>query len=131
MKMLRNYYFENLFDEEKSMEYEKSMELEIYYNKVLFMAKKIENDETVIGKSSTMGFVDIDISSIDSQKEFSRLILKILRENDKYYVTDISSNIVYLNKTRLEKNTKYEIDDGDILLGISPNNAFGIKVKRR
>ncbi|MBM7560018.1 PIN domain-containing protein [Marinitoga litoralis] len=111
--------FENLFDiEEKE---ENNLKIEVYLKNKIVLSKELKYDEIIIGRSVES---DVDISEFDSEKSFSRKILRILRVEGKYYVEDISNNEVILNKKVMEKDKRYEIRNGDKMI---INRKIGIK----
>lgn len=76
---------------------------------------KMKKREITIGRSSTKGFVDIDLSSIKQSKKISRIQCKIvLIEDDVFFLINLGSAI-YLDGDKIIKNEKKRIKDKSIL----------------
>lgn len=92
-----------------------SITLQVYNKKQEIMENTYIYDEITIGRG--IPGLDIDLKNYDPEKNISRKHLKILRENNKYYVVRISKKTpIYLNRKIILPDEKKEIKKEDKLV---------------
>lgn len=98
--------------------------IQIYKDKTLFIEYPFNYDEITIGRSNYK--VDIDLNKLDDEKRISRNQLAITRENDKYYIRNISkkNSLIIDGKTLYPKEKRELEKDSKIVI----NKKIGIKL---
>lgn len=111
------YGYIHIIDSEEEHRYEGRDRLKIYINGRVYKCECIMFDEYTVGRNSTTFCPDIDLSKIDFENRISRKHLMIYRDEDQFYVRNLSSkNTVHVNETLLSENESIVLNDKDKII---------------
>ena len=111
------YGYLHIIDSEEEHRYEGRDRLKIYINGRVYKCECIMFDEYTVGRNSTTFCPDIDLSKIDFENRISRKHLMIYRDEDQFYVRNLSSkNTVHVNETLLSENESIVLNDKDKII---------------
>lgn len=111
------YGYLHMIDSEEEHRYEGRDRLKICINGRVYKCECIMFDEYTVGRNSTTFCPDIDLSKIDFENRISRKHLMIYRDEDQFYVRNLSSkNTVHVNETLLRENESMVINDKDKII---------------
>lgn len=111
------YGYLHIIDSEEEHRYEGRDRLKIYINGRVYKCECIMFDEYTVGRNSTTFCPDIDLSKIDFENRISRKHLMIYRDEDQFYVRNLSSkNTVHVNETLLSENESMVLNDKDKII---------------
>lgn len=111
------YGYLHIIDSEEEHRYEGRDRLKIYINGRVYKCECIMFDEYTVGRNSTTFCPDIDLSKIDFENRISRKHLMIYRDEDQFYVRNLSSkNTVHVNEALLSENESMVLNDKDKII---------------
>lgn len=111
------YGYLHIIDSEEEHRYEGRDRLKININGRVYKCECIMFDEYTLGRNSTTFCPDIDLSKIDFENRISRKHLMIYRDEDQFYVRNLSSkNTVHINETLLACDESMVLNDKDKIL---------------
>ena len=89
----------------------------------IFKVYELKYDETIIGRNSSEFTPDIDLQEVDNENAISRKHLLVYKEDDKYYVRNLSKKCsVHIKRYDedepkvLSFNESVVIEDGDFIV---------------
>ena len=95
----------------------------LYKDNKIFKVYELKYDEIIIGRNSSEFTPDIDLQEIDDENAISRKHLLVYKEDDNYYIRNISKNCSVHIKRYDEDETKVVpfnesmiIEDGDFIV---------------
>ena len=107
----------HIINPEEESRYEGRDRLKICINGRVYKSECIQYDEYTIGRNSTTFCPDIDLSKVDFENRISRKHLMIYRQEDKYYVRNLSAkNTVHVNDLLISENESMEINHKDKII---------------
>lgn len=111
------YGYMHIINPEEESRYEGRDRLKICINGRVYKSECIQYDEYTIGRNSTTFCPDIDLSKVDFENRISRKHLMIYRQEDKYYVRNLSAkNTVHVNDLLISENESMEINHKDKII---------------
>ena len=101
----------------------KGNNLILYKDNEIFKVYELKYDETIIGRNSSEFTPDIDLQEVDNENAISRKHLLVYKEDDKYYVRNLSKKCsVHIKRYDedepkvLSFNESVVIEDGDFIV---------------
>ncbi|MBM7560022.1 FHA domain-containing protein [Marinitoga litoralis] len=89
--------------------------LKVYSSKKELIEKRFLYDEILIGRKNPE--TDIDLENFDLEKEISKRHVKILRENNEYYLLRLTKKTpIYLNQNIVKVGEKVKLNDSDKII---------------
>ena len=111
------YGYIHIIDSEEEDRYYGRDRLKININGRVYKCECIMFDEYTVGRNSTTFCPDIDLSKIDFENRISRKHLMIYRDEDQFYVRNLSSkNTVHINETLLRCDESMVLNDKDKII---------------
>lgn len=114
---------EDVDEEENPYENIKGNNLILYKDNEVFEIYELKYDEMIIGRNSSEFNPDIDLSEIDNENATSRKHLLIYKENDNYYIRNLSKKCsVHIKRYDeneaivVQFNESVIIEDGDFIV---------------
>lgn len=100
--------------------------IQVYHLKNKIFDKVFYYDEIIIGRSKTNADVDINLRDFDEKHQISRKHLKILKDNNKYYLSLLSDKAtVKLNDIEVKQDQQQELHNNDRII---LSKEIGIRV---
>ncbi|WGS65188.1 FHA domain-containing protein [Marinitoga aeolica] len=89
--------------------------IKVYSSKKELIEKNFLYDEILIGRKNPE--TDIDLEDFDLEKEISKRHIKIIRENNEYYLLRLTKKTpIYLNQNIVKIGEKIKLNDADKII---------------